>query len=172
MRQLRLTSKKLRGIPRRLRALKRWSESFIDYFPDELPEGRKYMNWKIPVHAGLVIGKYSTSTIKAECAQRLIDACANLIHAKPKKFEKIRVTALISLPDMFGSEICLYVDEDYFRAHTRIVGETKKITNKSLSKDWGLVLPEGVHELGITFQVVDDEYGDKVVEQWFFGELV
>ena len=172
MRQLRLTNKKLRGIPRRLRALKRWSENFIDYFPDELPKGRQYMNWKIPVHAGLVMGKYSTSKIKAECAQRMIEACANLIHAKPIKFKNVRVTALISLPDMFSSEICLYLDEAYFRGHTLVSGETKLITEKSLSKDWGLVLPEGVHELGITFPITDDEDGDKVVEQWFFGELV
>ena len=131
MRQLRLTNKKLRGIPRRLRALKRWSENFIDYFPDELPKGRQYMNWKIPVHAGLVMGKYSTPKIKAECAQRMIEACANLIHAKPIKFKNVRVTALISLPDMFSSEICLYLDEAYFRGHTLVSGETKLICDFS-----------------------------------------
>lgn len=44
MRQLAFTNKKLRGVTRRVRSLKRWSESSGGYFPDLSEGDRDYWN--------------------------------------------------------------------------------------------------------------------------------
>lgn len=49
MRRLSLTNKKLRNIPRRLKALTRWADSFEGSFYSELPLERGFENEKIPV---------------------------------------------------------------------------------------------------------------------------
>ena len=49
MRRLALSNKKERGIPRKLRNLKHWSERFKNYFPDLTDCNQRYLNWKIPV---------------------------------------------------------------------------------------------------------------------------
>lgn len=56
-RRFSFSNKKLRGIPRRLRALARWTKSFSGYFPSQLTPEEKYWNYKIPVYRNLVEGK-------------------------------------------------------------------------------------------------------------------
>lgn len=154
-------AKKLRGVPRRLRALKRWSEGFAGDFPsrETLALTNRYYNWKIPVDANLVEGRQATRDIQRTCAQRLIDACGHLLADKPEFARETRVTCVVCLPDMFISEVCIYLDEAYYRGH--ITGG--RIVGRRLSAEWGLELPEGVDELGVE---VDDGG-----ERWYFGEV-
>ena len=58
MRRLALSEKKERGIPRKLRNLKLWSERFKGYFPDLTDYDDRYFNWKIPVPLNLVEGRH------------------------------------------------------------------------------------------------------------------
>ncbi|WP_178113495.1 DUF3916 domain-containing protein [Pseudomonas sp. ANT_H12B] len=69
MRRLALSNKKIRNIPRRLKALAAWSCRFEGYFFDNLTLDQKYSNWKIPVITTLVEGKQATAAIRKECAQ-------------------------------------------------------------------------------------------------------
>ncbi|PXX38739.1 DUF3916 domain-containing protein [Undibacterium pigrum] len=110
--------KKLRGIPRRLRALHKWSDSFQDNFPaaKELAENPRYWNWKIPTDWAMLEGRQSTQSMKREIALLLWQACEHLIRAKPAWASSYRVTCLICLPQMFASEICIYLDEAYFQS--------------------------------------------------------
>ena len=48
MRQIAVTNKKLRGIPRRMRALGQWAESFAGCFRPRSEHMERYMHWKIP----------------------------------------------------------------------------------------------------------------------------
>jgi hypothetical protein len=167
-RRLALSNKKLRGVPRRLRAIDRWAEGFNGYFPDLSPlleKGERYYNWKIPVHASLVQGKQATLEQKAACAQAMIKACSYLMAAKPPRWKAVRVTADIQLPHMFWSELCLYLDEAYFESHVRSAPAAGK-----LSARWSLSLPPGIHERGIAYELADDNGRTQPVEQWFFGE--
>ncbi len=54
MRRFALSNKKERGIPRKLRNLRGWSESFKGYFPDLEGNEERYYNWKIPVPMNMV----------------------------------------------------------------------------------------------------------------------
>lgn len=177
MRTFSFTNKKVRGVPRRMRALKRWAEGFEGYFPEGLTEGHMYHNYKVAVHESLVEGKQATADARRQAAQSLIDACAHLIAAKPASADPFRVLATICLPDMFSSEVCIYSDRDYY--HSKISpapsknGTCTPITDRKLSEEWGLNLPAGIGEYGLALDFRGHEDPDYwyVGEVWYFGEV-
>ena len=81
-----------------------------------------------------------------------------------------RITAVICLPDMFTSEICLYRSEDYYQSFITEDrsenGASALIKERSLAAEWGLTLPANVQELGITLEY----YGSEDCDEWFTGE--
>ncbi|MCH7313378.1 DUF3916 domain-containing protein [Acinetobacter sp. ANC 3882] len=176
MRRFALSNKKERGIPRKLRNLKYWSESFKGYFPDLDGYEERYYNWKIPVAMNLVQGKHAQQEIKAQCAQHLINACQYLIEAKPVGMKFCKVVCVIIQPDMFASEICLYLDEDYFNSHTLSAEyynpQYLLADDMSLSRRWGLEVPEKIKERGILIDYIDpkDEADNYRADQWYFIE--
>lgn len=176
MRQISLTEKKVRGIPRRLRSLRRWADSFSGWFPEGLEAADRYCHWKIPVLRNLVEGRQAKKPVQIECAQRLIDATSHLIASKPQSANDFRVTCVVCLPDMFTSEVCIYLQEEYFQSHTSEsidrFGTTKAIKERSLANEWGLILPDGVSELGVAVDYRSDEDDWSIVgERWYYGEV-
>ncbi|WP_082045908.1 MULTISPECIES: DUF3916 domain-containing protein [Pseudomonas] len=174
-RRFSFSNKKLRGIPRRLRALARWKKSFSGYFPSQLTPEEKYWNYKIPVYRNLVEGKQTTKSIQAFCAQQLIDAAHHIYKAKPQDAEYSRVTCVISFPCMFSSELCVYTSEEYFKEHTveqiGRFGKIERIQGKSLAQEFGLELPEDFNELGVLRIDKDDDGNPYISEHWYFGEV-
>ncbi|RPD97562.1 DUF3916 domain-containing protein [Candidatus Pantoea deserta] len=177
MRQLAVSDKKLRGIPRRLRSLKKWSESYISNFPTIADEDYSYGYWnvKIPVHFSLVQGKQTSRNIQSYCAQMLINAAYDLYQSKPADKDEIRVTCSIVLPDMFSSELCLFTSEEYFNMHTQpgnnIFGQLSLLHGRSLVKDFNLELPKGFAESGILRACENDEGEIYLSEHWYIGEV-
>lgn len=171
MRRLALSDKKVRNIPRRLKALAEWATRFEGYFPDDLTLDQKYSNWKIPVITTLVEGKQSTTAIRKECAQQMINAAHNMLQAKPQNAIDSRVVAVICLPEMFSSEICVYTDLDYHRAHIPLFDSEHCPSNKSLAAEWGLELPGGMKERGLCYTAEDSDGQPYEVERWYFGEV-
>lgn len=94
----------------------------------------------------MVQGKHAQQEIKAECAQYLMNACQYLIEAKPQGLKFCKVACVIVQPDMFAGEICLYLDEDYFNAHTLSAGSYDPqyllADRLSLAKNWRLQIPD------------------------------
>ncbi|MEW6459501.1 MULTISPECIES: DUF3916 domain-containing protein [Pseudomonas] len=173
-----ILSKKPRGVARRLKALDHWAACFEDNFPQSIPAGERYWNWKIPVLFSLVEGRHTNPQIQARCAQALINACQHLMRSKPPEAENWRVTAVICLPDFFTSEVCLYLDEDYFQAHTRAsvseYGNSRHLAPLSLSKAWSLQLADGCGELGTEIDYLDEDQpnGRFIAQRWYFGEVM
>jgi len=121
-----------------LKALNRWADTF--HCPERaiFSDSEHYWNFKIPVEINLIQGKYSTIRVKAACAQALINACSNLIKATADSDFKPRITAVICLPDMFTSEICLYRSQEYYQS---FVTESRSEKGASaLIKDRSLLL--------------------------------
>lgn len=178
MRQLSFTNKKVRGTRRRLRSLRKWVSDFSGFFPTDLATADRYCNYKIPVLRNLVEGTQATREVQVECAQLLIDACSKLMQSKPESAKAFRVVATICIPDMFASEVCIYTDEEYFQIkvqpETNSGGETVLLHGRSLANEWGLVLPDGVKELGVSlnYRGYDDPEDWYVSEHWQFGEVL
>lgn len=171
MRRLALSNKKVRNIPRRLKALATWSSRFEGYFPDDLTLEQKYSNWKIPVLTTLVEGKQATTAIRKECAQQMINAAHHIRQARPENAIDCRIVTVICLPDMFTSEICIYTNLDYHRGHIPAIDSEHCLTDKSLATEWGLVLPDGMKERGLRYTAEDCDGQPYEAEQWYFGEV-
>ena len=167
---------KIRGIKRRLNALDRWSQSFAGYFPTKYSE-RKYWNYKIPVLDILVNRPATTSRIQARCINSLIQAANHILAARPPDLSYAKVTILITYPNMFGSEICIFFKEDYvnsfFNRSDRYQSLTLLDKEKSLTTKLGVRLPEIYEEIGFEFKIYNDAYDDALdgfnnySEQWW-----
>ncbi len=175
----RIPQKKLRGIPRRLRALRKWANDIRDGgFPlqHEIEEN-SYWNWKIPTHWLLVEGKQSTQAMKNEIVEMMLGACAGLIQAKPDWASSYRVTCWICVPNMHSSEICIFRDEPYFRSKVDEcrdeTGFQSKIAGRSLSSEWGFAVPPGLSELGVRWEYAcdTDGWGAYCSDHWMYGEV-
>lgn len=168
---------KVRNIPRRINALNRWAETFCHPERALFAEDARYWNFKIPVALNLVEGKYSTLQVKAACAQAMINACSNLIRATAEIHNSPRITAVICLPDMFTSEVCLYRSEDYYQSFIAEgrsdKGASALIRDRSLAAEWGIILPANVQELGITLECYGNEdYAGFTGERWYYGQVM
>lgn len=91
----------------------------------------------------------------------------------------MRTTCVICLPDMFTSEMCFYFSEPYFQCFItedaeRARGMSRRIHDRSLAKEWGLVLPPPVKEIGVELQVIgfDDPNNHFHGERWYYGEVL
>lgn len=177
MRRFILSNKKLRGVARRLRSLGKWSQSYQGYFPDINDDDYSYGYWnvKIPVHLALVQGKQTNKSMQSFCAQALINATHDIYQAKKIDKKNTRVTCCIVLPDMFSSEICIFTSEEYYKEHTQEghsrFGQTKRLNDRSLIKEWNLKLPDGFSELGVLVASENNEGEIYNTENWYIGEV-
>lgn len=175
VRELTFTPRKMRGQRRLFRWLRGWKNSFSEWpYSRDIVE-YPYWNEKIPVPLGLVQGKNARMKTVIQCAQFLLDATARLAAHKPDWAAGMRATCLIAVSDMFGSEVCLYNDEEYFQkqiSEERTQYTIKeRIQGKSLARRWNLTVPDEFQELGLRVVMPDPEDGDYRSEWWFFGEL-
>lgn len=168
-------NKKLRGKKRLFARLRGWSEGLVGRpAPEDIGE-YPYWNWKLPAPIGLVEGKRAGKRLAIGCAQLLIDAADRLSRTRPAWAAGCRVVCHITTPDMFGSEVCVYMDEGHFQRQISPVSgkyETKeRIAGKSLARRWRLILPEGFGEVGVRVFQPDEEDGDYRSEWWLFGDV-
>jgi Protein of unknown function (DUF3916) len=169
----------------RLRQLDRLDGYLADLaskFPEPLAN-RGYISEKIAVHRSLVRAGASDRT-KARCAQALINAAAELTRIKPSRAANSRVAAVISMPDMFSSEVCVFFDEAYFDVFTsrsNFAGEnpvqsvwTPVPPHLSLARRLSLTVPVGFSELGFQTHDEDRTFSPPWIEDgevWMIGEV-
>lgn len=171
-----------RNVPSRIVSLwefRRWVDGFSGMFPSRhaLSGNAHYFNEKIALSADLIEGDRARVEVQRECARGLITACAALMAAKPIWAGEYRVTCVIALPDMFTSEICIYLDQAYFRSKLDTCadahGHQSPIVGRSLASEWGLSLAPGMAERGmrLDYSASDDPWSCYVSEHWFYGEI-
>lgn len=167
MRRLQLSAaKKLRGIPRRLRSLSRWSHSFAGcYFPRS-EYGERYLNWKIPVISSLVNPPSATKKIQSQCMNYMLQAAGLLAASRPQDCQNYyRVACLFILPYLHQSEVTIFYDRDYYLT---FFGRKHELAPRQLSTEFGLSIPEGFIERGM---LVEIEAG-YTEEWWCIGEPI
>jgi hypothetical protein len=162
---------KLRGVKRRLRAVDRWAESYQGFFP-VTEEGEKYWHCKLPVLDRLVAPPTTNQTIQAHCVKALLRATKYISLAKPQDCKCAIVCALITYPNMFGSEVCVFFDRTYYESFFSRNNEwqsLEEVFDKSLLQRLDATLPDGFYETGFILSS-KDEWEDEVVyyqEQWW-----
>jgi hypothetical protein len=162
---------KVRGVKRRLRALDKWADSFEGYFPSEYASER-YWNWKLPVLDRLVGPPTTTDEIQKHCAEAILRAVKHLLDAKPEKHGHVVVSALITYPEMFGSEICIFFDKDYFDSFFDRTSEWQSLTpieNNELSLSLDFEVPFPLTQKGFIHKTKDEWEGEVITneEEWW-----
>lgn len=164
MRRLTTGNKKLRGIPRRLRALERWAAGFSGQVHPRSPDMERYQHWKIPVPGALVQGPQAHIEHQAFCAQQLLEAAAHLSRAADRSQGYCRVACILVWPWLHQSEVTVFYDRDYYLG---FLGQANALAPQRLSDRLALVLPESFVEHGQDVTQPDDE---EAVHWWCLGE--
>lgn len=164
MRQIAISNKKLRGIPRRLRSLEKWATGFEGLVRPQRGDER-YFNWKIPVHPSLVQGRQTNTATKSFCIQQLIRA-ASYLSASPPPVTEIyyRVACLITWPWLHQSEVTIFYCREYYKS---FLGEQNSLSPDRISSRLNLSLPSDFVEHGHDVTQPDDEVP---VQWWCIGQ--
>ncbi len=109
-------AKKLRNPARHLRQLARWPERIADSLPDAAGlAGERFWNFKIPVFSKVSDPPHATAQTQRACIAAVFAAAAAL-EASSRRPAGCRVACLLTTPCLFGSEVTLFFEEDYFRS--------------------------------------------------------
>ena len=174
MRKLSIGRRIKYDVVRELRTLRLWSESLN--FPKAPWEGRGYYNWKLPMPRALVSPPAARVPVQAACIHVLISAAERLASQKLPGLEHARVFAIVSLPDLFSSEICIFFDPDYQASfHTRDSADERWTLkpNDSPIRRFSLSLPSDFEEWGFDTFYRDDTFDPPYIEEgetWLIGE--
>jgi hypothetical protein len=167
MRQIAITRKKLRGIPRRLRALDRWADGFAGFVRPPSSEGERFCNVRIPVHIALVEGRQTSRRVQAQCVAAMLRAADHLARAagagRPGYY---RVACLFTWPRLHDSEIALFYDAAEYAG---FMSDRNELAPRSLAGSLGLTLPAGFVESGCDITQPDDR---RTIELWCIGERI
>jgi Protein of unknown function (DUF3916) len=166
MRQLQLSgSKKLRGVPRRLRALSKWSAQFEGCYYPRSAAGEKYTHCKIPVLSSLVNPPHTTKEIQTQCMNYLLQVADCLARSRPENAtDYYRVACLFTLPYLFSSEVTVFYDPDYYWS---FFGDTHELAPRKLSTGFGILVPDGFVERGCLIKDAEDGTSE---EWWCVGQ--
>lgn len=165
MRQIATTAKKLRGIPRRLRALERWADGFAGFVQPRSAEDERFRNCKIPVHIALVEGRHTHRRIQAQCVAAMLRAAEHLARAAgTERRSYYRVACLFNWPRLHDSEVTVFFDETCYAGFMR---GRNALAPRSLTAALGVALPAGFIECGSDITQPEDT---QPVELWCIGE--
>lgn len=148
-------NKKLRGLRRQFRSLRKWANS-LKTVP-KIEAGEQYINFKVPLTFSLVEGPKTCPGIQADVIQELLRAAKNLAgQAPPVNCSFYRVAILLSIPSLFGSEVIQFFDEDYFN---QFLYENGLPDAQRPSRLYSIdIHPEFDIECGCHVSVIDEEY--------------
>lgn len=169
-----ITPQKIR---RRLNILKKWPDSFKIFFPKNTPN-EDYWNCKLPILSGIVDNENVTYEVKRECIQYLINAVENIINLKTTHFtnDSCKIISLISIPDLFSSEITIFFNQEYYEHFFKRSGKHQtwqSVDNtRSLLKEYNIKLPTNIvlQEVGFIENIIDEDYSYQG-EVWAIGQL-
>ncbi len=164
-------NEKLRGVKRRIEALERWPDEFDSWFPTDV--GLGYWNCKLPVLDRLVSQRFSTDSIQIRAVKSLLRAGENIRNARPAHLADSIVVVVVTFPDMFDSEVCVFFDRNHYsRFISRNSTDQKLVptTKDSLCKRMGFGIPAGFSEAGYDFEFVNDDDDWEYSQWWIYTD--
>ncbi len=95
---------------------------------------------------------------------------------KSKHLQEAQVTVLLTYPNMFDSELCIFFDEVYFEQffiRNNAVLTLTPLVDKSLVKQLNIDLPKSFNETGFQCIINDEWDGEsyQTVEEWWSYQL-
>jgi hypothetical protein len=168
------SKKKIRGLRRRYKTFVNDLTDLTKTMPIPNDYGLGYWHLHLPFSQECIDSKNTPNKFRRDIMQKLIVRVEHLINIKTKEQSDYCIYAIISLPNLFDSQILVIPDKSWFGGFfERNSAEQKWIpldSERNLIKEWNLVLSSDLKVQGFKEIISDDEFNYEG-EIWFIGEL-
>ena len=165
--------KKIRGMKRKTIAMIKQIEEHTKTFPSTFYND-EYWYMPLPVSQAFIDLCKTPRKVKRLCIQTLLNQANHLIKIKPSDTHTYRVVTLISIENLWESQIIVFKNDDYFHNFFNRNNEFQKwisLSNKiDFWKTWGISICPTAQILHFQEVIYDEDAIDKK-EIWFIGEL-
>ncbi|HFJ9248416.1 DUF3916 domain-containing protein [Bacillus anthracis] len=165
--------KKIRGMKRKTNAMIKRIEKHTKMFPSTFYND-EYWYMPLPVSQDFIESHKTPRKVKRLCIQTLIDRVNHLIKIKPSDTHTYRVVALISIENLWRSQIIVFKNDDYFHNFFNRNNEFQKwilLSNEiDFWETWGISICPTPQMLRFQEVIYDEDTIDEK-EIWFIGEL-
>lgn len=163
---------KVRGQARHFRALERWAAGFAGQAPRPEPD-ENFWHARIPVLDRLVDPPTASHGMQKRAIAALLQAASHLA-AAASDAPYCRAAVLLTLPDLFQSEVTLFFDPEYYQGF--YYQQDLLPVAQAPSRRFGLSLPPGFVELGneVAWEAHSEEGENVWVEEqwWTIGQAL
>ncbi|PEJ07315.1 DUF3916 domain-containing protein [Bacillus wiedmannii] len=168
-----MREKKIRGMKRKTNTMIQGIEEHTKTFPSAFYDD-EYWYMPLPVSQAFINSCKTPRKVKRLCIQTLLNQAQHLIKMKPIDTHTYRVVVLISIENLWRSQIIVFKNDDYFQNFFNRNNEFQKwipLSNKSdFWKTWGISICPTVQTLHFEEVIYDEDAIDEK-EIWFVGEL-
>jgi len=168
------SKKKVRGLRRRKMNLMNTLHEMTEQLPNPNDYGLGYWHLHLPFSQEYLESDKVPIKFRKEIMQTLINKVCHLKNLKTPLQEQYRIYAVISMPNLFDSQIAVIPDKSWFNGFfERDTSEQKWLPlslNRDVIKEWELYLPPGLEVKGFEEIISDDDYYYEG-ELWFIGEI-
>lgn len=134
----------------------------------------EYWYMPLPVSQDFIESHKTPRKVKRLCIQTLIDRVNHLIKIQPSDTHTYRVVALISIENLWRSQIIVFKNDDYFHNFFNRNNEFQKwilLSNEiDFWETWGISIFPTPQLLRFQEVIYDEDTIDEK-EIWFIGEL-
>jgi len=166
--------KKVRGLKRRKEALINYISDITEHMPNPSESGLGYWHLHLPFTQSYIYSSKLPNKFRREIMQILIDRVSYLKSIKSKGQAEYRIYALVSLPNLFDSQLVVYPHNSWFEGFFERDSEEQKWLpldkSRNLIQEWELNCPSDIQIKGFKEIISEEDYYSEG-ENWFIGEL-
>ncbi|KAA0760493.1 DUF3916 domain-containing protein [Bacillus sp. SH5-2] len=168
-----MREKKIRGMKRKTNAMTKRIAEHTKTFPSTFYND-EYWYMPLPVSQAFIDSRKTPRKVKRLCIQTLLNLANHLIKIKPNDTNTYQVVVLISIENLWGSQIIVFKNDDYFQNFFYKNNEFQKwilLSNEiDFWETWGISICPTAQILHFQEVIYDEDAIDKK-EIWFIGEL-
>ncbi|PGD10124.1 group-specific protein [Bacillus wiedmannii] len=168
-----MREKKIRGMKRKTNTMIKRIEEHTKTFPSAFYND-EYWYMLLPVSQSFINSCKIPRKVKRLCIQTLLNQANHLIKIKPSDIHTYRVVILISIENLWRSQIIVFKNDDYFQNFPNRNNEFQTWIPLSNEIDfwetWGISICPTAQMLHFQ-EVIYDENTIDEKEIWFVGEL-
>lgn len=108
-----MREKKIRGMKRKTNTMIKRIEEYTNTFPSTFYHD-EYWYMPLPVSQAFINSQKTPRKVKRLCIQTLLNQANQLLKMKPNDTNTYRVVVMISIADLWRSQIIIFKNDDYF----------------------------------------------------------
>ncbi len=166
---------KIRGLKNKCHSMVQELTALTDQFPIQ-DSTENYWQIHLPVAQAFIDSKNTPPSVRHLCMQTMINRANFLAQNKPESIETCRVCCLISLPELWASEITIFYTQSYFQDFFERNSPYEKLTpinGRNIAKEHNLIIPTNFQVKGYKQEYFDDDNPTILTytgEIWYIGE--